>query len=475
MAVAGSASGTRRGYAFAPSAVAAAWAASVGALLARGHVVTAAALALAPLTALALAAIARAVSRVPLGVRLVGAAWLLLLASTFVWRLRTTAQLNAAPLDDAATVRIALVALGGTLAVMALATSRRPLHLPFAIVALAVYVGISVAAALASPSPFIAQALYRSLELAVGLIAVAAAAAVVGRQAGSRMLGVLVAAIGVIVGVVWVEALLIPSRGWLEIGGPLPLTLQGTLPRFESNAVGMLGGLLAVWGLGTLVGHRGSSWFPRVALIGGLATLAASQYRTGVVGFLVAAALILWLRRRFLLTAAVALAIVGTSLLGLGGEIGSRGQEAFSKGQSADVTRTLNSRTIYWTAARPLIEERPLLGWGLNVGSRQALGSIGNEGASTVLNSWVEALVGTGVLGAAALVLAFLSTLREAWRNRSERWGLVVTGMLVFLLVRSLTSTTFELFGIGFLVFAALALAAGEGASEESEASGRAP
>jgi O-antigen ligase len=431
---------------------------AVGTALALEQAPAAAALALAPAVALALGRLVGAATRVPFGIRLLAVAWLLLLCSTFVWRLRTTSQLNVAPLDRAAWLRIALVATGGLLALMVLSSRHHPVRIPFPIAALAVYVGISLVAALASPSPFPEQALYRSLELAVGLAAVVATLAVMGRRAGSEMLRMLVGAIGLILAVVWLEALLVPSRAWLESGGPFPYTLQGALPRFESNTVGMLGGLLAVWGLATLVGDRGPSWLPRLALLGGFATLAASQYRTGIIGFFLAAGVVLWQKRRFLLTLGAATAVVTASLLGVAGDIGSRGEDAFSKGQSPRVIQTLNSRTVYWTAAKPMIEERPALGWGLNVGSRQALASIGIEGTSTIANTWVEALIGTGALGAAALALAFGGAFQRAWRNRSQSWGLVATGMLLFLFVRSLTGTTFELFGIGFLVFAALAL-----------------
>jgi O-antigen ligase len=439
------------------------------------HPLAGAALALVPVAALALGSTSAALSRVPFGARLVGLAWLMLICSTFVWRLRTTSQLNAAPIDSAAGVRIALVAIGGMLAFAALSVSKRHIRFPLPLALLAAYVAVSIVSALASPLPHTTQALYRSLELAVGVGAVVATLAVVGPRAGSSMLRLAVALIAVIVAVVWVEALLVPSRGWFAGPGPLPYTLQGFLPRFESNTVGMLGGFLAVWGLATIVsGQRGGIWLARAALLGGLVTLVACQYRTGVLGFFAAATVVLWYRRRLWLTALATAAVIGLSLFGIAGEVGARAEEAFAKGQPPEVVRTLNSRTLYWAAATPLIEERPILGWGLNIGSREALASIGNDGASTIANTWLEALVGTGVPGGALLGLVFLATLVRAWQKRREPLGLVVLGMLVFLFVRSLTGTTFELFGIGFLVFAALALA-GEVARQEPEPRTAAP
>jgi O-antigen ligase len=436
------------------------------------HQLLAVALALVPVGALALGKASAAIARVRFDVLLLGFAWLTLVCSTFVWRLRTTSQLNAAPLDSAAGVRIALVALGGTLALAALSGSRRPVRLPLPLVLLAAYVGVSVVSALASPLPHAAQALYRSAELGVGLLAAMATLAVLGPRAGSSLLRLAVALIAAIVALVWVEAVLAPSRGWFAGPGPLPYTLQGFLPRFESNTVGMLGGLLAVWGLATIVSRRrGARWPASAALVGGLATLAASQYRTGVLGLFAAAAVVLWLRRRLWLTTVATASVVGLALFGMAGELGAEAERAFAKGQPPEVVRTLNSRTLYWSAATPLIEERPALGWGLNLGTREALVSIGNQGASTISNTWLEALVGTGVFGVALLALALLASLVHAWQKRREPLGLIVLGLLVFLLVRSLTGTTFELFGIGFLLFAALALAASEAARPEIEPS----
>ncbi len=444
-------------------------AAALGAALAFNPL-AGAALALVPVGALALGSTSTALSRVPFSACLVGLAWLTLVCSTFVWRLRTTSQLNAAPIDSAAGVRIALVAIGGLLAFAALSASRRPIRLPLPLALLASYAAVSVVSALASPLPHTTQALYRSLELAVGVGAVMATLAVLGPRAGSSMLRLAVLLIAAIVAVVWVEAFLVPTRGWFAGPGPFPHTLQGFLPRFESNTVGMLGGLLAVWGLATMVsGQKSAVWLTRVALAGGLATLTASQYRTGVLGFLAAATVVLWYRRRLWLTALAIAAVVSLSLFGVAGEVGAQAEEAFAKGQPPEVVHTLNSRTLYWSATTPLIEERPTLGWGLNIGSREALVSIGNEDASTISNTWLEALVGTGVPGGALLALAFLATLVRAWQKRREPLGLVVLGMLVFLFARSLTGTTFELFGIGFLVFAALALAADEDVWHETE------
>ena len=116
---------------------------------------------------------------------------------------------------------------------------------------------------------------------------------------------------------------------------------------------------------------------------------------------------------------------------------------------------SLDDRTVYWHASKPLIRERPYLGWGLNVGSRRVLTSLGDNTVSTIHSTWIEALLGTGFTGAAFLALAFLTALGAAWRVRRQPVGVAVLGMLVFFCVRSITGPTTELFDLGFLLFGA--------------------
>jgi O-antigen ligase len=90
------------------------------------------------------------------------------------------------------------------------------------------------------------------------------------------------------------------------------------------------------------------------------------------------------------------------------------------------------------------------------------LASLGDQTTSTIHSTWVEALLGTGVVGAGLLALAFISGLRQALRARGSPLGLAVAAMLAFMCVRSITGTTVEIFDIGFLLFIALALMAAQ-------------
>jgi O-antigen ligase len=387
------------------------------------------------------------------GSRLVGAAWILLVFSTFVWRARTTNALVSNPLDAAAQIRVALVALAGLLLLAHLLRAERGPGLPLAVKLLLAYVAVAGVAAVASPLPLFAG--YRVFELAVGVAAVIAAALTDPRKA----LELLLACFGAILALVWVEALTMPSRSWETVNGVVGQALVGAVPSFSSNSLGVYGAVLGIWGIAQL----GSSRYPpavvRLAAFAGVATLLATQYRTGLIGFLLGLTVVVWQRRRTL----VAFVVLASALLVIASGdwtvLRSRAEVVFARG-NPDAVATLNSRAVFWRAAVPAIEDRPALGWGLNVGSRRVLASLGLQDTSTIHSTWFEALLGTGIVGASLLAFAWLALLASVLARERGPDRSALLGIAIVLFVRSLTGTTVELFDVLFLLFGALALAA---------------
>ena len=78
---------------------------------------------------------------------------------------------------------------------------------------------------------------------------------------------------------------------------------------------------------------------------------------------------------------------------------------------------------------------------------------------STIHSTWVEALVGTGLVGIVLLALSFFFTLArgvaEAARSRERILPVI---LLLVLMVRSLTGATFEAFQLDCLIFLWLAM-----------------
>ena len=415
----------------------------------------AAAAAFLPLLVVMLGGAFGAVARAPASLRRIAFVLGLLVASTFVWRTRTTVALDSNPLDAAALVRVALVVAAGVAAVIL--ASHQPLTraLPASLRLLGAYVAVAAISGLASPLPL--QGSYRAFELGVGFLAAVTAMSLLQERSPAIVVRFLVRVLGAILAVVWIESLVVPARAWSPSVSVLPYELQGYLPQYSSNTVGLLGGLLALYGLAEAGSSRRASG---LALVAGLVTLVASQYRTGIVAF-IAVGLLVLLKRHPARVAVLAVAAVPVVVAFGWGRLSEQSVEVFGKGRP-ELVGSLDSRTVYWRAAEPFIHQRLLLGWGLNVESRRVLASLGDQTTSTIHSTWVEALLGTGVVGTGLLALAFISGLRQAVRARGSPLGLAVAAMLAFMFIRSITGTTVEIFDIGFLLFVALAFAAAQ-------------
>jgi O-antigen ligase len=419
-----------------------------------GRLLVAIGVAGAPLVVVAADRIVPAWRRIPRGYGALALVWLVLISGTLVWRRRSTEALNADPLDDAAIVRILLIAVGGVLAVAVLTRVRVP-KLPPALALLGCYGMVALVAALVSPRP--GQALYRAVELVVGVAALVAAHGVARGRGRLFVARLCIGVAAVLIAIAWLEAAVVPADAFPRTPGFFSHTLRGYLPAISSNGIGALGGLVAVWAFAEPP-RRGSQQAVRWGLFAlGAATLLAAQYRTGIVAFLVALALVAWWRSRGASVLFAAAAMAAVLFVGWG-ETRAAAVDAFAK-DHPELVGTLNNRTTFWKAAIPLVEERPVLGWGLNVGSREVLSRLGHSQISTLHGTWAEAAVGTGLTGAALLVAAMVAAIAAAFARRRQPEALPALGALTFLAVRSITGPTIEGFGFTFLLFGALALA----------------
>jgi O-antigen ligase len=430
---------------------------AVAAALATGNVALAVAVSGAPLVVLGGARAAPAFGRLMEihGSHTVGLAWLLLVVSTFVWRGRTTDALVSNPLDSAALIRVGLVALAGLLLLPFLVrTPVRRLPLPIAL--LVGFVAVALVSAVGSPLPL--HALYRVAELSVGLAAVIVVASARTSE-WRKPLDLVLACLGGILAVAWVEAIVFPARAWETVSGVADRALIGYYPSFSSNGLGAYGAILGIWGIAQLGSPHYRRWIVALAAVGGVTTLLATQYRTGMIGFLLALTYVAWQRRRLLLAVVVLAAALLVVASGNWTSLRTRTEVAFARG-NPDAVANLDSRTFFWKAAEPSIRERPVFGWGLNVGSRHVLAGLGLQNTSTIHSTWFEALLGTGVTGTVLLGGAYLALLAAALARKHDPERAAIVGILVVLFVRSLTGSTIELFDLLFLLFGALALAA---------------
>ena len=227
--------------------------------------------------------------------------------------------------------------------------------------------------------------------------------------------------------------------------GLIGVQVQGVFPNVASNGVGDLGANLSILAINRLHSRTGSN-ARRAAygllLVVSLITLILAQTRSAILALLIGCVVILILSKRIgaIGLLFVVLAIVGTVA-------GDALLTYFMRDQSTEMFLSLTGRTTWWEASWAKIVERPLLGYGAYAGARfAALASLGFNTTATVHNSYMEVLLGTGILG----LIPFLMMLGGTWiwlisalrrpllREEEKELGLEAVGLLTMATVRSI-------------------------------------
>ncbi len=374
---------------------------------------------------------------------------LALLLSTVSFRAREAVELAAHPLDGVAILALTFTGIAGLLGFVALlspvrASVRKPvMTLPTEVYAL--YVFIAAVGVLVSSMPFLTA--YRVLQLVVTLTVLTGAVRCSGSDALLRIERVLIWWATIRLTLVWGGVLFSPQRALEQVGGPFAYRIEGVYPPTPSNTVGTFAVLLVAWSLARLLrpGAERSTrrWSTWALSAFGFVTLLGSQYRTGYAALAVAIALLLIVRRgqvlgRLLLGLLVVVALAGTGVL-------DTSEQYVLRGQSLERATELSGRVNWWSLVLPVWEQSPVIGAGLRTASRLALGQAGFGDVGTIHSTWVEALVGTGLLGVAFLAGSLLLTWRRAVSEARLPSGRLAPLLLVAVItVRSLTGTSIE-------------------------------
>lgn len=129
-----------------------------------------------------------------------------------------------------------------------------------------------------------------------------------------------------------------------------------------------------------------------------------SQTRVAIVGFLLGALLVLVFCRRIGVIAFVASAAALIFLFAGGGDWLWK---LWERGQRVEDLQTFSGRLTLWEFGLKKFLERPLTGYGAYAGGRFAvLTHVGDPGNSSVLNTYVELILGTGIWGLFPIVFA---------------------------------------------------------------------
>ena len=392
---------------------------------------------------------------------------LLLLLGTLVFRVRSAQDIAVDPLDPAAQIRVALMVMGLALGGIALISPARPssvvrsMTLPMRIYAIYVAV-VFVGAPLSVNAPL---TIYRGIELTSMLVVIAGARKSVGIDA-TRRIGDLLYWFGVaLIGTVWAGVALFPQEAvktfFLNREVRWNFQISGVFPEISANGVGILAVVIAVWSFTRVASGRSRPFVGYSISILAVGTLIAAQYRTGYVALVAAVGVWLWIHRRWgWLTIAAA---AGTMFVLFASSTILAVAPYVLRG-TAEQAAGLSGRLYWWSAAIPVWESSPLLGRGLLTGTRyEVLEPLGLTTTSSIHSTWIEALVGTGVVGVLLLVaclgLLLVWAFREAHRPGGQTTAMM---LLVVLTVRSFTGSTFETFSMLAMVFLWIASSAEE-------------
>jgi hypothetical protein len=389
---------------------------------------------------------------------------LLLVLATLSFRVRSAEALQDNPADSASAFRLACVGLAVLLASLSLISRRSGeparhttvAHLSLRLFAL--YVGVVFVAAPFSVSPLLTA--YRGIELAAATLVVVAGLWRLGEDASRRGLNTLMGSLFALLLTVWAGVLISPGRAIRPISSPIPFQIQGIFPPISSNTVGTIGAIIALTAVagwmfdGQSLRLPGLKW---VAGIVGVVTTIASQYRTGYVAFVASLIVLLILNRRIIV--AFVLTISSLAILAITSSSVATLEPFLLRGQSRAQAMTFSGRLGFWEAAISVWQTSPLIGRGLVTATRfEVLEPLGLGHISTIHGTWIEALVGTGILGAFLLATAYLSLLVYSVSPRIiASHGGLPAAILVFLGIRSVTGTSFEIFGLLNLLFLILA------------------
>lgn len=374
------------------------------------------------------------------------ALWFCMMLSGLVFRIRTSEAANTNPLDFLAVFRLGLVAVMGFVLLYRLML-RKPDWVHFLIKGLPGLLTAYTVTCLLSVmwSTYPLWTFYKSTEYLVDIALLAAVIASIHSIHDIKTFfdwtWLLLSSLIV---TVWIGVLIWPDLAVLHDVGMLGFAIRGVFPAFETNGVGELSAILASVAITRIIFHPHHRALYFLVLLVALTTSILTQSRSPLLGLCVAAVLILFASRRVGLLVAIPVAVSAifmlTSSLDQLGTFLLRGQ------RDEDFT-SLSGRTNLWVLGWEMFKIRPFLGYGAYAGGRfTGIADTMAAGNSSILNTWLEIVLGvglpTGLLMVAAFVMAWAILIKQVCTTTQDDVTHCLTvealGVLAIISVRSM-------------------------------------
>jgi O-antigen ligase len=241
---------------------------------------------------------------------------------------------------------------------------------------------------------------------------------------------------------------LYPDKAMVQLGGGDIATLEGVFPKINPNTLGQFGSIVALMGISFLF-DRKQLVYPGafILLLIGLAVVVLAHSRASIAGLFIVTPFLVsihHLKRYYLLVTPL---IIGLSLFTLN-EI----YEYVLRGQSINQFLTMTGRTQRWNIAWEHFLERPFFGYGYFVGHKSLEVWRGQGTISTVDNTYLESLVGVGLIGTFFLVVFACYSMATAsklyfFAKTKYQYRQVSSLAFIFIfitLLRSITSSSIQ-------------------------------
>jgi O-antigen ligase len=386
--------------------------------------------------------------------------WMLILLSTWVFRIRDSQLAASEPIDAWAMFRLlpeAMVTFWLLSRLLNRRTSWLGSLLQGLVGTLGVYALVCVTSALWSVKP--SWTLYKSCEYLLDVAVLAAALSVIRSvETYESLFNWVWTLCAIELLLTWMGAVLWPSQAWEQF----PTRLIGVFPVQSSNAIGVSGAILAVIALSRLLPVAGCR-FPRswnaLVLFFGIASMLASKTRNAMAGFVIGALLVLVASHRariaaFLTVVPAACLYLASRLLDVRVFPAFTGMvvDYLAREQNADQLESLTGRMQWWEFAWQQFTKHPWTGLGAYAGGKFAvLSKLGFGDTAHLHSDYLEAIVGTSIWGLIPLLIAIFGTwwflfrfLRSSALKPFERQLLVeAIGVFGILTVRSFFNAEF--------------------------------
>jgi O-antigen ligase len=203
---------------------------------------------------------------------------------------------------------------------------------------------------------------------------------------------------------VWLGVLLAPADAILRDVGVLGFQIVGVAPALSANSVGDLGATLATVATARLLRRNCATRTLYLAVMAAaLATLFCAQTRSSLVAFVAAALFMLLIARRI---RALALAFLAAAFVFALSNAAKVTEAYIVRDQSPEMFLSLSGRVTWWEFAWQKYLERPYTGYGAYAGGRfAAMAEFGSGMTSSLHNTYMEVLLGSGPAGVLLIVL----------------------------------------------------------------------